>query len=167
MSTIEEQLKQITIPGIARRIKRELEEMKRIQIFIDDDEIIIEKYNKEEFYLLIKNNTDKRLYKFIIPPNYPFKAPRLEINYKPYSHYLRFQSLKFQDLFYKYKGRKCFCCDSILCADNWGPQIKLSNIMDEVDIYHKQCREIVDRVIINVIKRKYLIDDINIVEWLY
>lgn len=167
MSNIENQYEKITIPGIARRIKRELMDMQKMGIFTDESEVTITKYDKEYFNVILKNMKDKRLYKFKIPPNYPFLPPKLEINYRPYSYYLRFQSEKFRGSINKYKGRTCFCCDSLLCSNNWGPQIKLSNVMDEVDKYYKECKEIADRVIINVIKRKYLIDDINILEWLY
>ncbi len=134
MPTIEEQSQLINISGIARRIKRELQDMKKLGIIIDDTDVTITKYNEPDYYVYIKNNIDGRLYKFIIPPNYPFTAPRLEINYKPYAYYLRFQSSKFQDLFYKYKGRKCFCCDSLLCANNWGPQITLNMVLKEFDL---------------------------------
>ncbi len=167
MSNIEIQSQKITVSGIARRIKRELMDMQKIGIFDDESNVAITKYDKEYFHVIVKNIKDKRLYKFTIPPNYPFTPPKLEINYRPYSYYLRFQSEKFREIFNKYKKRTCFCCESLLCSDNWGPQIKLSNVMDEVDNYYKECKEIADRVIINVIKRKYLIDDINILEWLY
>jgi hypothetical protein len=167
MSTIEEKSQVISISPIARRIKRELQNMKKCEIFCDDSDITIAQYNNADFYLTIKNNKDNRLYRFTIPSNYPFTPPKLEINYKPYSYYLRFQSEKFRELINKYKNRDCFCCDSLLCSNNWAPQITLNMIMNEVDNYHKECKEIADRVIVNVIKRKYLIDDVNILEWLY
>ena len=167
MSTIEEKTQKITVPLIARRIRQELKNMKNVGIFCDDADITITKYFDRDFHIIIKNIKDKRVYKFIIPPNYPFTPPRLELNYKPYSSYLRFQSEQFANIFYKHKGYKCFCCDSVLCAKKWGHQITLHKIMDEVDLFHKKCREIADIVFVEVIKRKYLTDDINILEWLY
>jgi len=166
MSNIQIQSQKNNIPVIARRIKRELIDMLKIGIFTNESDVTIIK-NDENFHIIFKNIKNNRIYKFIIPLNYPFRPPKLEINYRPYSYYLRFQSEKFREIFNKYKSRTCFCCDSLLCCDNWGPQIKLSNVIDEVDNYYKQCREIADRVIIKVIKRKYLIDNINILEWLY
>jgi len=167
MTSIEEKTQGITVPGIARRIRHELNNMKKNGIFCSDEDVTITKYYERDFYIILKNLKDNRLYKFIIPPNYPFTAPRLELNNKPYSYYVKFNSNKFRELFSKYKGDRCFCCETILCADNWGPQLTLNRIMDEVDLFHKECREIADRVIVNVIKRKYLIDDVNILEWLY
>jgi hypothetical protein len=167
MSTIEEKARIITFPLVARRIKRELDSIKMLGILKNDDDIDLTKNYAEDFNVTIKNCLDNRLYTFIISPNYPFLAPRLEINNKPYSHYFRFRNNEFQKIFYKIKGERCFCCESLLCENNWVPQITLNKIMYEVDLFHKECREIAYRVIINVIKRKYLIDDINILEWLY
>ena len=62
---------------------------------------------------------------------------------------------------------QCFCCESILCSNNWGPQFTMKDIFEEVKQFRDICKEIAHRVIIDVVKRKYLIDDINILEWLY
>ena len=167
MTTIEEKMQEITAPVIARRIKNELQNMKKNGIFCNYDDVAIIKYDKEYYHIILKNLKDNRLYKFIIPLNYPFESPRLELNQRPYSHYVKFKSDKFRELFIKYKGDRCFCCETILCPDNWGPQLTLNRIFDEVDLIYRECREIVDRVIVNVIKRKYSIDDANILEWLY
>jgi hypothetical protein len=167
MSTIEETLKECTIPLIARRIRRELQDMKNKGIFCDDNAITIMKNGEKSFDVILKNLKDNRLYKFTIPANYPFTPPRLELNNKPYSSYFNVRSENFRKLFYKIKGVKCFCCETRLCGDNWGAPVTLLNVIEEVSLFHKDCREIADRVIIDVIKRKYLIDDINILEWLY
>lgn len=170
MSTIDEKLKIIDIFTLARRLKREFEDMKKSGIFNEYNDIDVIKnnniYNKE-YFIYFKNNLDKRTYKFIIPHNYPFISPRLELNFKPYSYYFKFKSDNYKDILFKYKGQKCYCCDSLLCTNNWGPQFTLKKIINEVNEFYAECKEIADRVIIDVIKRKYLIDDINIVEWLY
>jgi hypothetical protein len=167
MSTIEEKSKEINIPLVAGRVKRELKDMIKLGIFCHDSDVTISKYCDKQFHIIFKNIKDDRLYKFIIPHNYPFAPPTLELNNKPYLSYFRFRSEKFRELFYKYKGDKCFCCETKLCGDNWGTPVTLLNVIEEVSLFHKDCREIADRVIIDIIKRKYLIDDINILEWLY
>jgi ubiquitin-protein ligase len=167
MTTIEEKSQVISILSLARRIKRELENIKKLEIFCDDSDVTITKYSDKDFYIFLKNRKDNRLYKFIIPTNYPFSPPGLEINNKPYLYYLRFNSNKFRDTFYKYKGPKCLCCETLLCSNNWSPQYTLINIMDEVSEFHNECHEIVVRLIVDVIKRKYLHRDINILEWIY
>jgi hypothetical protein len=170
MSTIAEKTSIINISPVARRIKRELEKMIDSGI-CNFDNISISKnyiYNNEiEYHVNIFNNIDNRNYEFILTTHFPFKPPKLILNYKPYSEYLRFMSHSFRDLFYKYNGHRCFCCETKTCSDNWGPNYLLVDIMNEVNQYHKECKEIADIICINVIKRKYLINDINIFEWLY
>ena len=100
MSTIEEKLKEFTIPLIARRIIRELQDMKKKGIFCDDNAITITQNCEKSFNVILKNLKDNRLYKFTIPANYPFTPPRLELNNKPYLSYLKFQSEQFTNIFY-------------------------------------------------------------------
>jgi len=141
---------------------------------------IIEKRGYDVYYInlnIYKNTTSYLLtiydyikniyYEFILNPSYPFTPPKLFINNEAYTSYLRLKSIGFADLLYKYKKIRCFCCETILCPDNWGPSITINKILDEFDKYNNYCKEISYRVIINVIKRKYLIDDINLIQWLY
>jgi ubiquitin-protein ligase len=167
MSIIDERMQVITVPRIARRIIRELQDMKKIGIICDDNSINITNYHEKDFNITFKNIKDNRVYKFTITQNYPFSPPKLELNYKSYSSYLTLQSENFREIFCKLKGQRCLCCETLTCPDNWSPQFTLNEIIDEVDKFHKECREIADIVIVNVIKRKYLIDDVNILEWLY
>jgi len=167
MTSIEEKTQQITVSYMARRIKHELNDMKKQCIFNDDDFVTITKYHGEDFDIIFRNIKDNRLYKFIISPKYPFKAPELVLNNRPYSSYFLFKSPEFRELFYKYKGHRCFSCESLLCPNNWKPTVRLTKIIEEVNLFYKECKEIIDIVIVNVIKRKYLIDDINIIEWLF
>lgn len=167
ISTIEQKTNIINTKFIARRIKRELDILISYDI-CHNNTINIYKNNKtNNYHISFKNIKDNRFYEFIITPNYPFMAPILYLNSKPYLDYFIYRSDKFRSIFDKYKKNKCFCCNTLVCGNNWGPQINLLNIINEVNSFHKDCREIADIVIINVIKRKYLIDDINILEWLY
>jgi len=115
---------------------------------------------------LYENNTGK-IYEILLSNTYPFSPPKLNINYKPYSDYFRFSSLTFKEALYKYKNIRCFCCETITCGDNWSPALTIQKLIDEVHKFHGYCKEITHRVIIDVIKRKYLISDINLIEWLY
>jgi len=170
MSTIEEKIQVINISPIARRIKYELEKMINLDICIFDNISISRKpinYNEFEYHVSIFNDIDSRQYEFILSSHFPFKPPKLILNSKPYCEYLRINSEAFRQLLYKYKGQQCFCCKTKLCGDNWAPNFTISNIMDEANQIYKDCKEIADIICINVIKRKYLIDDVNIIEWLY
>ena len=170
MSSIEEKTKVINISPVSRRIKRELEKMLNSGI-CQFDNISISRniiYDNEfEYHVSIFNDKDRRHYEFILSSHFPFKPPKLILNYKPYSEYFRFNSDAFKHIFYKYKGGRCFCCDTKTCSNNWGPQYTLADIIDEVNQFHRECKEIIHIICIKIIKRKYLIDDINIIEWLY
>jgi len=168
-----EQLEIINHSGLKRRIKRELEILKNSgyisTILSANIESEPDKYysNRNIYKLSIFNNIDYKYYEFSIPLDYPFKPPKLKINLKLYSEYQKFRSFDFKDKLFKYKKIHCFCCESILCSGNWGPQFTIKHIFEEVAKFRDYCREISHRIVIDVIKRKYLIDDINIVEWLY
>ena len=168
MSTIEDKIKVLEISIVARRIKRELQDMKKQGIFNTDNDVDIINYDSigKDFDVIIKDN-NSFVYKFHIPRNYPFNAPKFVLNNKAYSYYFKFQSDTFREKFYKYRTQHCFCCESILCCDNWGPHLNMNNIIYEVKKLYDDCRKIVDTIIVEVIKRKYLIDDVNILEWLY
>lgn len=159
----------ISNPPVRNRIKNEL--IKLINIGnIDPQCISIEKSldeDKEYCIINIVNIQNNKYYKLIITNSYPFVAPKLELQYKPYNYYLTFHSNYFRKMFYKYKGTSCFCCYSKLCHTNWSPSVTFLDIINETVYFHNECREIADRVMVDVIKRKYLIDDIDIITWLY
>lgn len=168
MSTIEEKTSIIDISFVARRIKRELEIMIDSDICnIDNISISKNAYNEIQYHVNIYNNNDNRNYEFIFDSLYPFKSPKLILNYKPYSEYIRFRSNEFRQVFNKYKRHKCFCCESVLCGDNWAPPITFAHVINEVSEFHRDCKDISNIIISNVIKRKYLIVDINLIQWLY
>jgi ubiquitin-protein ligase len=157
--------------SLRRRIKRELELLQQDGYFTNILYVIQDEnnslYNITSYIITIYNNIDNKTYEFIVPTDYPFRAPKLSINYRSYSDYQKIESPFFTDALMKYKGIKCLCCESILCSNNWSPNLGFQNIFAEVSKFKGYCREIAYRAIIDVIKRKYLIDDINIVEWLY
>ena len=67
----------------------------------------------------------------------------------------------------KYTGISCFCCDTILCSKNWAPKYTMVDIIGERERFKNACMEVVHRVVIDVIKRKYLNEDVDIIQWLY
>lgn len=170
MDAFEEKLNIINNSMISKRMKRELNEMKQLHIFNNEHDIHISKLNEgnyTDYCIIIQNNLDKKTYKFILPQNYPFSPPKVFVNNKSYLQYLKLNSDHFRQLLLNHKSIYCFCCKTILCSNNWVPRLKLKMIFDELHYFHSVCLEIAHAVIIDVIKRKYLIDDINILEWLY
>lgn len=156
--------------GVAGRVKRELREM--IEQNLCDPESIsftceIDNISKHHFYKLnLRHNLDHRWYEFILSPHYPFRAPKLRLNNRAYETFLC-SSVAFNKALDKFTGNKCLCCKSMLCQDNWAPIMLLKQVFAEVQLYHNFCRKVSTHIIVNVVKRKYLIDDINLLEWLY
>lgn len=163
---MEEQLSIIAIGGVRKRIKREIEKIIRENISIEDD-IKIGKYDCVDYFIEFKNLNDNKYYRFVVSNNYPFKPPKIFINNKSISFYHQIQNLDFSRALKKYTGIECFCCETILCSNNWGPAFTFTSVLDDINSYKDARRQIIVRIIIDVIKRKYLIDDTNIIEWLY
>ena len=169
---MEQQLSIINLTLIRKRIKREIDMLIKENICIEDDLDIKEKLetnysNIKDYVVKFKNLKDNKYYKFIITSHYPFKPPKLYINDKSISFYHQNTNLEFMKNLKKYTGIQCFCCETILCSNNWGPQFTIKNILDDINKYRDARREVIVRIIVDVIKRKYLIDDTNIIEWLY
>ena len=169
---LNENLSNIVNSSMRKRLIREINLLcdKKDIIFMDVD-INDENndYNTRYYPYSVKlyEPSKDRIYDILLSNNYPFAPPKLNINYKPYSHYFKFSSIEFKESLYKYKKIRCFCCKTILCGDNWSPCLTICDIINEVHNFENYCKEISHRVIIDVIKRKYLISDINLVEWLY
>lgn len=167
MENLHLELSTITQSNLKRRIYKELKFINNE--FLDlSAGISISKDDLNGYKICFYNKKDyKYYYELLIPLDYPFRPPKLTINTKPYFTYCYTENIEFKKALQKYKGCYCLCCETILCGNNWGPQITFKTIFDEVENFKEIVREITHRVIIDVIKRKYLIDDINIVEWLY
>ena len=157
---------------IRKRISREITFLIQ-QNICNEDDVKIQRNtetsyrNMVEYTISFKNLNNNKYYKFIISNNYPFNPPKIKVNDKPLAFYHRITNEVFRNSLKKYTGIQCFCCETILCSNNWGPQFTINDIIKDINHFTEANRQVVIRVIIDVIKRKYLIDDINIVEWLY
>jgi ubiquitin-protein ligase len=157
-------LELITNPSMKKRISREIIilEEKHLSLFfyIDDKNslpvimIIDEKFKNDNIYSIIFNN------------NYPFVAPIVKINFKSYYHFLKLNKLSLQIL-KKIHYKDCLCCDSILCSNNWGPTYTINNVIKEIRKNKSYKRDIIYKILINKVKNKYLIEDINLESWLF
>lgn len=163
---MEQQLLIIDKSFIRKRIKREIEMLVNKNISLEDD-FKINKYKDVDYFIEFKNLKDNNYYKFVISCYYPFTPPKLYINDKSINFYHKITNLEFSRKLTKYTGIQCFCCETLLCRDNWSPQHTLNNILDDINRYRDARHQIVVRIIVDVFKRKYLMDDINIIQWLY
>ena len=117
----------------------------------------------------LKDNSNYKYnnYCFILNSNYPFNPPKLLINNIPYKDFLINDSIKYRDLFTEMSGLKCLCCYNIMSRDRWSPAVTLLNIIDEVNLFRTYKRNIINKIMADKIKDKYLICDIDIQSWLF
>lgn len=132
---------------------------------------IIHVYNNEElknvsFSIRIEEGSKLQGYVFIIENNYPFHPPCILYNNKPYSNLLNLQSNRFGDYSQKLYKKKCLCCTSLICKNNWSPAINLGMIIEDINKNRKYKRNIIYAILIDQIKGKYLIDDIDILTYI-
>jgi ubiquitin-protein ligase len=149
---------------LTSRIKRELKNLIEEQI-CNQDSISILNDNEDVIIEIIRLENNKS-YKFTVSKNYPFHPPKLKIN-NEYLTYNTIQSELFKIILKEYIGIKCFCCESILCKNNWSPALTLKHVLLDSDKIKTATTKVINIIMVNVIKRKYFFDDIPIIEWLY
>ncbi len=159
------------VSGFARRLERELTGIVNLNLCNPETMTFtsrLDEVTHEHVYTLtMYHNHQHKWYEFFFGSHYPFAPPRLRINRKSYESYMRVGSTHFKLALGTYIGLPCFCCKTILCLDNWTPILLLKDIFQEVNNFQTMCRQVSLHVIVNVLKRKYLIDDINLLEWLF
>ena len=157
---------QMKYASVKRRLKRELEKMgdKYPEIIVDkndDDTLKVTIYE-------ISPDSKIQIYGFIISSNYPFNPPRIFFQNRPYLEFLKTSyNPNYRKMFKQIVGQECFCCHSVNCSSNWSPGITLDKIIDEVKQIKSQKRQIINKLLADKIKWRYLIDDINLDEWLF
>ena len=158
-------LENISVKSVKKRITRELQLLPElcssISIYID------EKNNLPVITVEDKGSKSYNIYSFTIDNTYPFRNPNIEINFIPYSEFLRINSIGFSNNLKKVKGIDCFCCNSITNYNNWRPTATMSYIIKEIRQYKKIRKDVINKIISDIIKKKYLNDDINLQSWLF
>ena len=149
---------------IRKRIKKELEMLYKLY-----NDITISSYNKTikiSICELIDNKKQK--YEFIIPESYPFKGPQILYQGIPYIEFLKLnRTLTEYMVIKKITGNNCFCCHSLNCSDNWSPAITIQKIIEEIYKIKNYKRLMIYKMIVDKIKFKYLIEDIDLDCWLF
>lgn len=151
---------------VLKRIKKEIEELISYNVCVED-QVEIKNIDDCEYNIIIKNLFDKKNCEFKMYSNHPFKPPKLVIDNRLISFHHKAASKKFSNDLTKHTGIQCFCCETILCSNNWSPQFTLKDVIYDIYKYRDARHQVVIRTIVDVVKRKYLVDDINIIEWLY
>jgi len=158
-------MESLTLKSIYRRLQRDLTSMYKLY-----DKITVEEGNtSNEFNVIIYELVDEKIicYKFVIKHNYPFACPAVFLNNRPYKSFL-FGKTNYEYINLKKNfGIDCLCCESLTCNENWSPKQTLNSIIDEIKHYKKIKKNLVFKIIIDIIKRKYLIEDVDLTSWLF
>ena len=173
MEYIKNELQIIKSDAVKRRLEREFKQLVSNELVYPESVTV--KIGEEKtpgisnYIVGFYSSYENKYFEFFLNINYPFKSPKLNLNCKPYSylHYLNSKSADFNKKLLKYKKIRCLCCSSILCNDNWSPGYTMRHVIDEVKMFKNMCTDISKIVMIDVIKRKYLIDDIDIIGWIF
>jgi ubiquitin-protein ligase len=152
---------------IRRRLKIEIDRM-----YPHYNEIIVSLNELNKLQITIfeyDTNNNRQKYDFIIGEDYPFKSPEIFFQNRYYFDFLRIYVFTKKEFarFKKVTGKECFCCHSITCMNNWGPATTLTNIIEEIRHIRKMKRDIINNLLAEKIKQKYLVSDIDLESWLY
>jgi hypothetical protein len=160
------ELDKLTIGNVKKRIVNELVEYKNIYSYIHAE--YKENINQPIIILTIALKKKDTLFQFYITKDYPFKPPfKFKINYKDYIDYLKIDSQKTLYELKSFYNINCLCCNNIYCNDTkWSPTMKMQDFINEFKKIKIYRYEIIIRILCKKIVEKYLISDINLLEWL-
>ena len=147
---------------MVRRVKNEMKDWPDGWSFFPDDELVIavvEDLDDESFVFTIdlKKGT------------YPFRPPNVLCNNKEiiscYSEMFGV-GMEMQNDLMKLSNKNCWCCDSLLCKNNWNVHNKLVDIVDEFKFFYTIKKRAVERHWAKIISRDCLVEDIPLAEYL-
>jgi hypothetical protein len=149
--------------NLIKRVNNEIKNNKNINVILLD---INEE--KQEIVLDFKIDTSNRKYSIIFDSTYPFKPPQKFLsNDVNYFTIMKLPTDRFYNIYKKITGKKCFCCFSVMCANNWNPCYSIQRIINESNNNCKIKKIIIEKIMADAIKEKYLINDINLDQWIY
>ena len=137
--------------GVPTFKKRFTNEMPKLLCIYENPKI---EYSKDIIRLEIQYSGINILLEF--KDRYPFRPPNVVLNSIPYLTYLQFKT----------EDQKCMCCVSKMCMKNSHTSHSIPLILNEIytNIKMKQLKTYL--LLINVIKNKYLIQDIPLENWI-
>lgn len=151
--------------AIRRRLTRELESLYSVFLKI---EIQLNELSNPKITIYENVGAYIHRYDFIISENYPFVKPEVFFQNQPYRKFLQtMHSDVGRKMFKTVTGFECLCCHSVTCNSNWSPGLTLHKIIEEIHHYRRLKRNVLNKVFADIIKRKYLIGDIDLDSWLF
>ena len=122
-------------------------------LFIQCNNIKLEKINLNVIITLKYNNNN---YIFELSPSYPFSIPvKILVNNINYNKIKQIHDARMKPYLKKYTGNECFCCQSLVCADNWSPALRLTNVINEIQSNLILKYKIATHVLCDEIREKY------------
>ena len=150
---------------IANALNRRLQyEYQYLSTKYDKCEII---YSPDKSTLLLIVNHNNKTYNFDISANYPFVSPNLTINGKKYVDWFKIKTPYFNRFIKYISGIDCLCCASYLNRDNWSPSFTIDIIIKQSEEFINYKYLIFIKIILDKIKSKYLLNDIDLESWLF
>ena len=146
-----------------RRITKEIEQLYKLHTDIIAETTIDNITQSLVVHIFIKND----VYKFIIQKLYPFVVPTIFFNDVSYSNYLKLSSTRIMNNVKLFSNMECLCCHSLLCSDRWNPTVSLHNIITEIKQFQKIKQMCYIKIVLDGIKTKYLVNDIDILSFLF
>ena len=168
----EEYLKKLeVIPSkiVKKRISKELQKLYEncSLISIELDENNKETTGHPKPVVNIYDNSNGLIYSIILNSNYPFRPPKVQINFKPYYEFLRIGFLPFLENLKKINKINCLCCSTITCENNWCPGFTTNDVINEIRKFKGYKCNLIKKLFADKIKLRYLINDIDLDCWLF
>jgi len=101
--------------------------------------------------------------------SYPFVPPTVKIDNMYIFDFYKFPGMRMNNIMNdsQLSNIVCFCCTSFLNKRNWSPCRKMNKIIDEIIEIINLKKKIYFKILIDKIKDKYLINDINLFQYLF
>ena len=128
-------------------------------------------------------NVTNKQYHFELDSSYPFACPKkfycngisieadasiaTKCERVNYSSIIKMPSERFSLVLKKITGEKCLCCSSLICPGNWNPTVTLQLLIDESQKIIRIKQQIVEKIMADLIKTKYLYSEINLDQYIY
>jgi len=113
-------------------------------------------------------NINDNTFVFELCYSYPFKMPvNIHINGVNYNEIKRIDNPSMIPYIKKYLGTDCFCCHSLLCANNWTPIIRVASIINEIQFNMIILHKIKIHLLCDELRNKYRCQFIMFEDYLF